>query len=135
MKQAVPETVHQIDEFGYLVRLPDETDADYATRTATVLHQSGASPNTPADVEAQYDAEEPPPLVREADEDPAAFAERERAQHDEWAQENQRLREEALATARSEEEERRSHLAGPQPHDEEEEVDETTGHKVRKRRR
>jgi hypothetical protein len=105
MKQAVVQPIHELDAQGYLVRLPDETDADYAVRTATVLHQSGMSPNSPADVEAQYDAEEPP-IVMEDGEETQAFEERKRAAHEEWVQGNQKLREEAFAKEKQAAEER-----------------------------
>jgi len=106
MKQAVVQPTHELDAQGYLVRLPDEDDAAYALRTATVLHQSGQSPNTPADVEAQYDAEEPPPIMREGEETEEAFAERQKAAKEEWAQGNQKLREEAFAKSKQEADER-----------------------------
>jgi hypothetical protein len=70
MKQSMPETTHPIDAEGHLVKLENETDEEYALRSATVLHQTGNSANHPDLVMSQYDEPDPPPPEMNPEESP-----------------------------------------------------------------
>jgi hypothetical protein len=119
---------HAIDQFGYLVRLEDETEEQYITRTAEALHAAGLSANDPADVVAQYDEPLPPepPIEGDEGEHPEQQKEQKREEQrqawmEEWKQRRAARWEEVGEAAKAEREaliEARAKQSGVEEHSE-----------------